>query len=91
MNALLDSQWATGKDCIFTDRTSVVDYCHVLLCKEMYHRATLAKRKPKPAKASVTDGNETPGESGTEVRNRILIIPGCGALPSGSNTTMSYL
>ena len=65
MNCLLDSPWATGKNAIFTDRPSVVDFCHDMLCKEMFHRAALVKRKPKLAKG--TDGNDTPGESGTEV------------------------
>ena len=67
IDTLMDSPWATGKDCIFTDRQSVEDFCHDLLLKEIYHRATLVKRKPKPTKPVITDGNETPAESGTEV------------------------
>lgn len=66
INCLLDSPWATGKDAIFTDRLSVVRFCHELLLKELFHRATLVKRKPKST--AVTDGNDTPGESGAEVR-----------------------
>ncbi|XP_067950642.1 translocation protein SEC62-like isoform X2 [Watersipora subatra] len=64
INCLLDSPWATGKDAIFTDRLSVVRFCHELLLKELFHRATLVKRKPKST--AVTDGNDTPGESGAE-------------------------
>ncbi|KAK3856341.1 hypothetical protein Pcinc_037329 [Petrolisthes cinctipes] len=39
IDTLLDSQWATGKDCIFTDRQSVVQYCNKLLKLKFYHRA----------------------------------------------------
>lgn len=28
VDVLLDSEWATGKDALFSDRQSVVDYCN---------------------------------------------------------------
>ncbi|XP_042237146.1 translocation protein SEC62-like isoform X2 [Homarus americanus] len=39
VDTLLDSQWATGKDILFTDRQSVVDYCNKLLKHKFFHRA----------------------------------------------------
>lgn len=65
MNCLLDSPWASGDECIFTDRRSVLEFCNLMIAKELFHRAVLAKRKQKPR---AIDGNDTPGESGTEVR-----------------------
>ncbi|XP_064103643.1 translocation protein SEC62-like isoform X3 [Macrobrachium nipponense] len=39
VDLLLDSQWATGKDIVFTDRQSCVDYCNKLLKFKFFHRA----------------------------------------------------
>ncbi|XP_069939409.1 translocation protein SEC62 isoform X6 [Cherax quadricarinatus] len=39
VDVLLDSPWATGKDILFTDRQSVVDYCNKLLKHKFFHRA----------------------------------------------------
>lgn len=39
VDLLLDSQWATGKDVVFTDRQSCVDYCNKLLKFKFFHRA----------------------------------------------------
>ncbi|XP_045131372.1 translocation protein SEC62-like isoform X2 [Portunus trituberculatus] len=39
IDILLDSQWASGKDILFTDRQSVVDYCNKLLKLKFFHRA----------------------------------------------------
>ncbi|XP_068221193.1 translocation protein SEC62 isoform X1 [Palaemon carinicauda] len=39
VDLLLDSQWATGKDVLFTDRQSCVDYCNKLLKFKFFHRA----------------------------------------------------
>ncbi|XP_045609956.1 translocation protein SEC62 isoform X2 [Procambarus clarkii] len=39
VDTLLDSPWATGKDILFTDRQSVVDYCNKLLKQKFFHRA----------------------------------------------------
>merc|ERR1739838_688143 len=35
----LDSPWATGKEILFTDRQSVVDYCDRFLKFKFFHRA----------------------------------------------------
>lgn len=53
MNCLLDSPWATGKEAIFSDRESCLDFCLDLMIKEMFHRAKLAKRKSKPGDSSI--------------------------------------
>ncbi|KAF2361072.1 hypothetical protein FHG87_008173 [Trinorchestia longiramus] len=55
VDVLLDSQWATGKDAIFTDRQSVVVYCNRLLTHKFFHRArkipvTERDLKPKELK-----------------------------------------
>ncbi|XP_018013899.1 translocation protein SEC62 [Hyalella azteca] len=55
VDVLLDSQWATGKDAIFRDRQSVVDYCNKLLTQKFFHRArkipvTERDLKPKELK-----------------------------------------
>jgi len=39
VDAALDSPWATGKDILFTDRQSVVDYCDRFLKFKFFHRA----------------------------------------------------
>merc|ERR1711915_422007 len=39
VDAALDSPWATGKDVLFTDRQSVVDYCDRFLKFKFFHRA----------------------------------------------------
>jgi len=39
IDAALDSPWATGKDVVFTDRQSVVDYCDRFLKFKFFHRA----------------------------------------------------
>ncbi|CAL4096335.1 unnamed protein product, partial [Meganyctiphanes norvegica] len=39
VDVALDSPWATGKDVVFTDRQSVVDYCDRLLKFKFFHRA----------------------------------------------------
>ncbi|XP_071525875.1 translocation protein SEC62 isoform X2 [Panulirus ornatus] len=39
VDILLDSPWATGKDILFTDRQSVVDFCNKLLKHKFFHRA----------------------------------------------------
>merc|ERR1711915_151466 len=39
IDVALDSPWATGKDVVFTDRQSVVDYCDRLLKFKFFHRA----------------------------------------------------
>ncbi|XP_027222883.2 translocation protein SEC62 isoform X3 [Penaeus vannamei] len=39
VDILLDSPWASGKDILFTDRESVVEYCNKLLKHKFFHRA----------------------------------------------------
>jgi len=39
VDAALDSPWATGKEILFTDRQSVVDYCDRFLKFKFFHRA----------------------------------------------------
>uniref|UniRef100_A0A6A7FNJ5 Translocation protein SEC62 n=1 Tax=Hirondellea gigas TaxID=1518452 RepID=A0A6A7FNJ5_9CRUS len=53
IEVLLDSQWATGKQPLFTDRQSVVDYCNRLLTAKFFHRAK---------KIAVTDKDLKPKE-----------------------------
>ncbi|XP_042876447.1 translocation protein SEC62-like isoform X3 [Penaeus japonicus] len=39
VDVLLDSPWASGKEILFTDRESVVEYCNKLLKHKFFHRA----------------------------------------------------
>merc|ERR1712179_554787 len=53
VDAALDSPWATGKDILFTDRQSVVDYCDRFLKFKFFHRAK---------KIAITDKDLRPKE-----------------------------
>jgi len=53
VDVLLDSQWATGDELLFTDRQSVVDYLNRLLTLKFFHRAK---------KIAITDKDLKPKE-----------------------------